>query len=77
MREEILQSLAALEAECGIRVLYACESGSRAWGFAYALRDFLAESRAACEAEQMLLTTEDADPVPLDDFFQRTLAAWS
>ena len=34
MREEILSSLAALEAERGIRVLYACESGSRAWGFA-------------------------------------------
>jgi len=34
MREEILQSLAALEAERGIRVMYACESGSRAWGFA-------------------------------------------
>ena len=34
MREEILQSLTALEAELGLRVLYACESGSRAWGFA-------------------------------------------
>ena len=34
MREEILQSLAALETERGIRLLYACESGSRAWGFA-------------------------------------------
>ncbi len=34
MREEIQQSLMALEAERGLRVLYACESGSRAWGFA-------------------------------------------
>jgi len=34
MREEILNSLTTLEAEQGIRVLYACESGSRAWGFA-------------------------------------------
>ncbi len=34
MREEILISLTSLEAEQGIRVLYACESGSRAWGFA-------------------------------------------
>ena len=34
MREEILRSLSALESERGIRVLYACESGSRAWGFA-------------------------------------------
>jgi uncharacterized protein len=34
MRQEISRSLAAVEAEHGIRVLYACESGSRAWGFA-------------------------------------------
>jgi hypothetical protein len=34
MRKAILRSLTTLEAECGIRVLYACESGSRAWGFA-------------------------------------------
>ncbi|MBA3826727.1 MAG: nucleotidyltransferase domain-containing protein [Ktedonobacterales bacterium] len=30
----IEQSLIALEATHGIRILYACESGSRAWGFA-------------------------------------------
>lgn len=34
MHEAILDSLTALEAELGLRVLYACESGSRAWGFA-------------------------------------------
>jgi predicted nucleotidyltransferase len=34
MQPAIVSSLAALEAETGIRVLYACESGSRAWGFA-------------------------------------------
>jgi predicted nucleotidyltransferase len=34
VHQAIVSSLASLEAETGIRVLYACESGSRAWGFA-------------------------------------------
>jgi predicted nucleotidyltransferase len=33
MRPQILSLLAGIEAEHGIRILYACESGSRAWGF--------------------------------------------
>lgn len=33
-REKIQGRLDALEREHGVRVLYACESGSRAWGFA-------------------------------------------
>lgn len=34
MRDEILRRLAAAEEEHRVRILYACESGSRAWGFA-------------------------------------------
>lgn len=34
MIDEILKRLAAAEVEYSIRILYACESGSRAWGFA-------------------------------------------
>jgi predicted nucleotidyltransferase len=34
IREEILRKLQAVEAEHEVRVLYACESGSRGWGFA-------------------------------------------
>lgn len=33
IRQEILGRLAATESEEGVTVLYACESGSRAWGF--------------------------------------------
>lgn len=34
IRSEIERHLSALEAEQDVRVLYACESGSRGWGFA-------------------------------------------
>lgn len=34
IRAEIQQRLAAIEFEHGVRVLFACESGSRGWGFA-------------------------------------------
>lgn len=34
MKEKILSALANLEKEHGVTILYACESGSRAWGFA-------------------------------------------
>ena len=34
VRTDIEANLAAIEAERGVRVLYACESGSRGWGFA-------------------------------------------
>lgn len=33
-RAEIISALTAIEAEHGVRILYACESGSRGWGFA-------------------------------------------
>ena len=34
MREEILARLRSAETEHNVRIVYACESGSRAWGFA-------------------------------------------
>ncbi len=33
MREKIIQLLSEIERERNVRILYACESGSRAWGF--------------------------------------------
>lgn len=40
MQNRILSSLADIEREEGVRVLFACESGSRAWGFPSANSDF-------------------------------------
>jgi uncharacterized protein len=40
MQTEITQALAELEARHEVTVLYACESGSRAWGFASADSDY-------------------------------------
>jgi predicted nucleotidyltransferase len=40
MKEIILQKLTELEQSENIKILYACESGSRAWGFASADSDF-------------------------------------
>jgi predicted nucleotidyltransferase len=40
MKETILQNLAELERSENIKILYACESGSRAWGFASPDSDF-------------------------------------
>ncbi len=40
MRQEILRRLRAAELEHGVRIVYACESGSRAWGFASSDSDY-------------------------------------
>jgi predicted nucleotidyltransferase len=34
MREKIMENLCSIEAQHGVTILFACESGSRGWGFA-------------------------------------------
>ncbi|HHB75779.1 MAG TPA: hypothetical protein ENK84_04465 [Desulfobulbus sp.] len=34
MRSRIIEQLAVIEAQRAVKILSACESGSRAWGFA-------------------------------------------
>ncbi|RLC62788.1 MAG: nucleotidyltransferase domain-containing protein, partial [Chloroflexi bacterium] len=40
MKKEILAHLKAIETEMAVCVVYACESGSRAWGFPSADSDY-------------------------------------
>ena len=40
VREQIQDSLSRIETEKDVRILYACESGSRAWGFASTDSDY-------------------------------------
>ncbi|GAA6166622.1 nucleotidyltransferase domain-containing protein [Sessilibacter corallicola] len=40
MRDEIIRQLAAIKSEHNVKILYACESGSRAWGFPSADSDY-------------------------------------
>jgi uncharacterized protein len=40
MRERIKERLAEIEKNEGVKILYACESGSRAWGFPSADSDY-------------------------------------
>lgn len=40
MHAHIVSQITELERTCGVRVLYACESGSRAWGFASPNSDY-------------------------------------
>lgn len=40
MRDEILEQLLSIETEENVRIVYACESGSRAWGFPSADSDY-------------------------------------
>ena len=54
MREEILRRLAVAEEEHGVHILYACESGSRAWGFASPDSDFDVRFVYAHEADWYL-----------------------
>ena len=65
MTERIQEKLTELEAERGIRILYACESGSRAWGFASADSDFDVRFIYAWPKEQYLAV------LPPDEHIER------
>ena len=58
MKEKIISRLREEEARHGFRILYACESGSRAWGFASADSDYDVRFIFAWPEERYLSVTE-------------------
>jgi predicted nucleotidyltransferase len=69
MRELIIERLKELSAERGIKILYACESGSRAWGFPspdsdYDVRFIYAES---LDWHLTLNDKKDTIDIPIND----------
>ena len=69
MKEIILQKLAELEQSENIKILYACESGSRAWGFASPDSDFDVRFIYARNVNHYLSIAEMPDVVglPVDE----------
>ncbi|SEW50543.1 nucleotidyltransferase domain-containing protein [Chitinophaga arvensicola] len=65
MRDTILQKIKELEEEHQVNVLYACESGSRAWGFASPDSDFDVRYIYARHRDSYLSITEPRDVIEL------------
>jgi predicted nucleotidyltransferase len=76
MTTRIAAALAALEAEHGIRILYACESGSRAWGFPSPDSDYDVRFLYVHRLDWYLGLDEGPDTLnfPVDD--ELDLAGW-
>ncbi|MDO7851901.1 nucleotidyltransferase domain-containing protein [Hymenobacter convexus] len=76
MHSRIQTALTSLEATHGIRILYACESGSRAWGFASPNSDFDVRF-IYCHPPAWYLTLDEGRDTlnfPIDD--ELDLAGW-
>ena len=69
MRERVRQHLKKVEQDYGVRVLYACESGSRGWGFASPDSDYDVRFLYVHPPEWYLQveTPRDVIELPIDD----------
>ena len=68
-QDEINALLTRIEADHGVRILYACESGSRAWGFASPDSDYDIRFifRRAMADYMGIVPCQDAFDVPIED----------
>jgi len=76
MNKTILQKLQHLEQSENIKILYACESGSRAWGFASPDSDFDVRFIYARPAEDYLSINDLPDTVGLPVDKVLDISAW-
>ena len=64
-REDIQQLLGDIERQHGVRILHACESGSRAWGFASSDSDYDIRFLFIRKEEGYLSLREHADTIEI------------
>ncbi|MGP0011921.1 nucleotidyltransferase domain-containing protein [Pseudomonas sp.] len=69
MRTRVLEELARIERERNVKVLYACESGSRAWGFSSTDSDYDVRFVYVEKPDWFIQVSEARDVIerPLDD----------
>ena len=65
VQEEIQKLLSRIEATHGVRIPYACESGSRAWGFASPDSDYDIRFLFVRPEEDYISVWEQADTIEL------------
>jgi len=75
-RPEIARRLRAVERERGLRILFACESGSRAWGFASTDSDFDVRFIYTMPVENYLQLRPPKDAFDLHTDGDYDLAGW-
>ena len=69
MRTRVLEELVRIERERNVKVLYACESGSRAWGFSSTDSDYDVRFVYVEKPDWFIQVSEARDVIerPLDD----------
>ncbi len=76
MKETILQKLADLERQYDVTILYACESGSRAWGFASPDSDYDVRFLYAHPKQAYLAIHDPRDVIEFSDGGVLDVSGW-